>query len=284
LSINHCRHDCYCDDTQLYISGKPKDIDIIIEKLNEDLINVVNYMNHNFLQVNPNKTQLIVFGVPNVLKKLKVPNVLVDGEIISRSTVVKNLGVYIDEKLSFSDHVNKTISSIYRASFALRNAVDCLKASKVIELAKSLVFPIADYCCVVWGNCTQKLKQDLQKALNFTVKLVFGRKKYDHVSDLFKKYKLMNIEDRIHLFLSSQTYKCLNGLAPAYLNDEFYYRWSDRGNFSRVEVKPWKRAEGAKTFTHRAANLWNQLDQASKEAANIKKFTRKIKNKIKNSN
>ena len=71
---------------------------------------------------------------------------------ISRVKNVKFLGVILDEKISWKDHINyisKKISKCIAIMFKLKNIVskDTLKS-----LYYTLAYPYFTYCNVVWGN------------------------------------------------------------------------------------------------------------------------------------
>ncbi len=53
-----CFH-CFADDTQFYISSQPGETHQI-EKLTEYIVDIKNWMTSNFLQLNSEKTELII--------------------------------------------------------------------------------------------------------------------------------------------------------------------------------------------------------------------------------
>src|ERR1043165_4269824 len=66
-------HHLYADDTQLYISFSPSSFSTSIAKL----LNVVNlvsqWMSSNLLCLNPSKTEFIILGLPDQIKKIPDP-------------------------------------------------------------------------------------------------------------------------------------------------------------------------------------------------------------------
>ena len=55
----------------------------------------------------------------------------------------------------------------------------------------ALVISRVRYCLTVYGNGTQKNFDRLQKILNFAARVIFGRRKFDHVSDLRQKARVV---------------------------------------------------------------------------------------------
>ncbi len=83
-------YHCYADDTQLYLSFHPDD-PTIAARFSACLTDISCWMKDHHLQLNLAKTELIV-----------------GSSTISPLKTARNLGVVIDDKLNFSDHIAKT--------------------------------------------------------------------------------------------------------------------------------------------------------------------------------
>ena len=66
----------------------------------------------------------------------------------------------------------------------LSHARNCLPDGVIKVLVTALVILPINYCLTVYGNGTHKIFDRLQKILNFAARVIFGRRKFDHVSDL----------------------------------------------------------------------------------------------------
>jgi len=77
-----------------------------------------------------------------------------------------------------------------------------------------------------YGNATlvgipmYQLKRP-QSVLNAAARLVFSAPRRDHVSPLLLQLHWLKAPERIQYKLAVLVYKCLNGMAPSYLADEF---------------------------------------------------------------
>ena len=95
----------YADDTHLTFAGN--NIDIIEQKLNQDLISVSNWLVANKLTLNKSKTEFMVIGSRQRLGTfdrslaLKIDNVL-----IKQVGSTKSLGVHVDEHLTWNTHIS----------------------------------------------------------------------------------------------------------------------------------------------------------------------------------
>ena len=105
LSVpEHCKSACYVDDSKLYLSFPSSNINSAIANLNEELNNICSWCCRNSLLINPDKTKVLFIGVPQLLRRLPtVPDSML-GKEINPVTVTKDLGIYIDQSLTYNDH------------------------------------------------------------------------------------------------------------------------------------------------------------------------------------
>ncbi|KAJ8245152.1 hypothetical protein GJAV_G00274640, partial [Gymnothorax javanicus] len=108
ISRYDVKYHCYADDTQLYISFKPGEIDPLT-RLEMCLKAVKAWMTQNFLSLNPDKTEILVIGPKSLRDTFLKFSLNVDGLPVSAKAVVKNLGVTLDSELSLHCHINNII-------------------------------------------------------------------------------------------------------------------------------------------------------------------------------
>ena len=95
----------YADDTQLYIAVSPDDTGPL-DTLFNCILDIKSWMAANFLQLNQDKTEVLVIGPEGQREKL-----LTNLQDLKPSKTVKNLGVIFDSELSFIPHI-KNIKKI----------------------------------------------------------------------------------------------------------------------------------------------------------------------------
>jgi hypothetical protein len=96
----------YADDFQLYSSGCYSDVSNCILRLNGELERFYRWSLDNDLVLNGSKTQAIIFSrnvgrLPNPLAELTL-----GGEAIAYSACVKNLGIVMDDRFTWRNHVS----------------------------------------------------------------------------------------------------------------------------------------------------------------------------------
>ena len=138
----------YADDANIIITADTfAEIEVLFEQLSTAL---VSWVSNNGLLLNIRKTNYMIFT------KHRQPNIeslvlKVGGIHIERKTVARFLGVLIDDKLSFSQHITaiKTKMSRYIGTLYRLKHILPLKARLLIY--NSLVQSHLNYCSLVWG-------------------------------------------------------------------------------------------------------------------------------------
>ena len=73
-----------------------------------------------------------------------------DGIPMKRVQSAKSLGVYIDERLSWADHIDYLSQRISSAIAGLRQIRPYIPIQTAITIYRSLILPLLDYCDIVW--------------------------------------------------------------------------------------------------------------------------------------
>ena len=138
----------FADDSNLFINGT--DVRKIEMELNKELRNIASWLKINKLSLNVNTTQIMVF----TRKVNQIENIVlrVEGQTIERVTQTKFLGVIIDEKLIWRNHVNYISTKIANVIGILIKARFCLCKETLVSLCYTFIYPYLTYCHSVWGD------------------------------------------------------------------------------------------------------------------------------------
>ena len=253
----------YADDTQVLITGKKEELPELISRLERTLTTLDTWFQANGLKVNTSKTQLIAFGSRQNLRSLPSFQVTFRDAAILPVNGVKNMGITFDPHLSWDAHVSNVSRSCIGILVGLSHARHLLPNGIITTLVTALVLPHIRYCISVYGNGTQKNLDKIQKILNFAARTIFGRRKFDHVSDLREALGWLTAHQLTDAATLSMAHKIMATGEPDVLTGAFRTNRSVRARTTRQDELlhvPRSRTEaGKRRFSCRAPSLYNAL-------------------------
>ena len=86
----------------------------------------------------------------------------ISNDLIKRVHKAKYLGLVIDDKLSWKEHIGYISTKIRQNIGIMKRIKDCIPRDSLILLYRTLVEPYFRYCNTTWGNCGTSLLNKLQ--------------------------------------------------------------------------------------------------------------------------
>ena len=204
----------FADDTAIVITGK--DGVEVRRTGNEAMEEVVKWFNANHLSVNETKTEFMAFG------KNTGNSITVKGKEIQPSTKVRYLGVTIDQKLQFGEHIDNVTKKVRSGSYMLHCNKSLLSLSARLCVYHSLIKSHTEYCTLVWGNLGRKMDLNkLHTALKQGVRNVEKVGRLHHTGEIFKKHDLLKLQDTIDLQNVKICQEAIAGTLPGMISDLF---------------------------------------------------------------
>ena len=177
----------YADDTQILVSGKKSEFWDVVSQMERTLASLDAWFSANGLKVNAGKTQLMLLGSAQNLRQCPSFSVKFRDHDLTPVSEATNLGLTFDRTLSWDNHVTAVTRRCVGTLIGLSLLRSYLPIAVISALVSTLVLSQIRYCISVYGNGTKKNLSRLQKVINYAAKVIFGRKKFDHVSDLLEK-------------------------------------------------------------------------------------------------
>ena len=115
-------------------------------------------------------------------------NLYIDNSPLEKSGSFKFLGVIIDSKLTFHDHVNYVISKLSK-SRGIFYKLNYLPENVLLSLYYSLVYPYLNYCIEAWGSCCVSTMESLFLLQKKFIRVICGIGYYDSTSTAFSRLK-----------------------------------------------------------------------------------------------
>lgn len=195
-----------------------------------DYVNELNiYLSENKMCLNAKKSNVIIID-NSKSKRFSNLNVVINGEEIPKTNVSKLLGVLINEKADWSDHVDSIYIKACRKLFILRK-LKCFCFTK-LQLKNMYVLhirSIVEYCCVLWCNSltvkqTKKLVSVEKRALSIITGIYVCNRNYLNVC---KSLNISNLSERWNQLLMNFGLKTLK-------NDRFKH-WLEKYRIIRKD-------------------------------------------------
>ena len=139
----------FADDSNLFLSGTNPDE--LINKMNTELIKIVKWLEVNKLSLNLDKTHFMIFRKGK--SKVTINNDLMIKNVkIKQEQHTKFLGVILDQRLTFLNHIMLIKGKMARALGVLYKCKKSLKQNTLLTLYNAFLYPYINYCISVWGN------------------------------------------------------------------------------------------------------------------------------------
>ena len=145
----------YADDTTAYASNT----DISALELSLNKILRISHPASNYLSVNSKKTQAMILG-----KHSHEPALHIGDSVMEISGFLNILGVRIDDKLTFKDHLSTVLRKVYAKVGALRRLRKLVPADISLMLYKAYILPHIEYCSPLPLGINKTLNKKLESA------------------------------------------------------------------------------------------------------------------------
>ena len=209
----------------------------------------------------------MLLGSPQNLRTLPELKVKYRDHELSPVSSAKNLGIIFDRHLTWGDHITTLTKRCFGVLGGLSHLRGHLPPTVISVLVSALVISQVRYCIAVYGAGTRHNLSRIQKILNYAAKVIFGRKKYDHVSDLMCQLRWLSAENLVTYHSLCLLHKVRCHAEPEVLAGSLATVAEARGRDAAVSTRqdtllhvPRSRTEmGKRRFTCRAPAALNSL-------------------------
>lgn len=201
----------FADDIKLFSSiCSEKDCDA----LQSDVSSILQWCSSNRLPLNINKTKVIS------LTRRKNPlhfKYTLGNCIITRTDMIRDLGVLVDCKLTFSSHVTTICGTGFKMLGMISRLTRHFQAPEaILRLFCALVRPRLEFASVVWNHLTETESRRIEAVQRRLVRIVYDRYfhrrlYFDHHS-LLKILNLSTLDDRRHCRDAAFLQKLIQGV------------------------------------------------------------------------
>jgi hypothetical protein len=270
--IHQCIKDdviLFADDTAIFTSHE--NADTAIQQANNTMETIQEWYAANLLSINYKKSNFILFSPRKNNRRSDITEIKIKSNKISRVSNTKYIGLIIDEKLSWNEHINKQILSNLTKYFGVFYNIRHHLNIQLKRMAYfSCVYSKISYGLEIYGSCSDTLTSKIQVIQNKLLRTLLGTHRMHNTNDLHKQFNILKIKDAFKLSLVAFVHKCLNSDTATNahnLNDFFIpqthtYNTRRKANIIKHQVKS---NFGNSTSHFKGSTFWNELPTAIRD-------------------
>lgn len=271
--LDYCGVHMYADDVQLYISCLPSQINDCIGKLNHDLENINKWASINGLCLNAQKSKAIVISKQNY-DQSSLPTIHIGQSTIELVESAKNLGIVINNKLTWSNHINAVCGKTYSI---LRNLWISQYYTPIhvrMLLAKTYLLPTFLYGCELFASCDSICQNKLKVMFNNVARYIYGRTRFSSISQFSYQIYKVSFSSLLKCRSLQFLHKIIYNKQPQYLYDRLVFSRTNRGY--KINSIRYRKLISERHFFVNAIRLWNDLPSNIQTLSNARHFNSAI--------
>ena len=250
----------FADDTNIFCSGK--DLQKLSNLITQELYKLTDWFAANKLSLNVSKTNFMIFSNAKKVEELQVK---INNTAITRVNATKFLGVFIDEKLNWKEHIKFVKAKLSKSMFMLNRAKHVLQYDAMLMLYNCIVLPHLTYCCELWGNTYMTNLQGIVIIQKKIMRIVHGASYTAHTNMLFYKAKNLKFSDLVETNMAVIMHKAYYKKLPQNVQNFFSLNLKKEEERVTRQLNKFKLPKIRTTLkgmciSTRGVNFWNSLD------------------------
>jgi len=182
----------------------------VSDNLLPDLESLLRWSNRWFMDFNTSKTE----GLNICFTTQDTTSIKIDGFEIKDVECHKHLGLILNKKATWSDHIKSIHSKAIVRIGILRSFKYKFDRTTLETLYISFIRPTMEYASCVWDNCTLRDSQLLESLQTEAARICTGLPKYCSLKRLYTEIGWSTLDNRRTVRKLIMTYKLFNNLDP----------------------------------------------------------------------
>ena len=238
-------------------------------------------MYSNKLKVNAEKTGVLPVASTSRLSSVGRDSVDIGGKRIPFRSLVRNLGVHLDQTLSMQQHISSVCHAAYLELRRIASIRPYLTQSATAQLVSSAITSRLDYCNSILARLPLKQISRLQSPEQ-RCKTCLRKCRYDHVTPLLQELHWLPMKFRPQYKIATFVYRFFDGSLPGYHSQTLCAYEPTRNLRSSCEklLKVPKRNTktfGERSFSFLAPSVWNSLPSGLRNSSTLPLFKSRLK-------
>ena len=283
VSDLRCNINLFADDTSLFITVQnPTEAATLMQS---DIDKISAWARSWLVAFNPSKSESLV--VSRKRNMLTHPPLYMFDTAIPSVNNHKHLGIFLATDGSWHHHINYIKEKAWNRVGILRKFKYLLNRKSLETIYLSFIRPVLDYADVVWDNCTNYEKDELEKIQYEAARIITGCSRLVSIHNLMLESGLTQLKERRKNHKLTMFYKMVNNINPPYLSSLVpqtvgqTHRYNLRNNDNVTSIAA-RTSLYSSSFLPSSINDWNALPDEVKYASTLSTFKSLInKDKVK---
>ena len=204
----------FADDTSLFIIVDNPTTAALC--LNSDLEKLSRWAAIWLVTFNPSKNESLL--ISRKINKPIHPPLYMQNVQIQEVSSHKHLGLYFSNDCSWHQHIDYIKQKAWFRIHVMRKLKFKLDRKSLETIYLTFIRPLLEYGDVIWDNCTQYEKNELDKIQNEAARITTGTTKLVSLDNLYKEVGWQTLHRRRQDHKITLFYKMFNQLTPVYLS------------------------------------------------------------------
>ena len=266
----------FADDTSIIYEFDQ--VDDVTIRMNNDLRRISEWARTWLISFNAAKTKFMVISKSG---NVVIPCPVMDGVQIERVSSHRHLGVILNDKCTWSDHIEMLISKISSRIGVMRYLKKRLDRRSLRTIYIMYIRSKLDYADIIWDNCHENLASRLETIQNDCARIITGLPKPCPIRKLLDESRLEPLWKRRENRRMVLIYKMLRGLSPRYLqwllpddrmlNENYNFR-----NLYSLTPVPFQYAFYRDSVIPKSIRQWNLLEVDTRALPSVAAFKNRL--------
>ena len=182
----------FADDTSLFVIVENPDT--AARLINDDMNKIIVWAGKWLVKFNPVKNESFI--VTRKINKPVHPPIFMLNQQIKDVQFHKHLGVYLSTDCSWHKHIDYIKGKAWTRMNVMRKFKYTLDRKSLETIFITFIRPILEYADVIWDNCTQQEKNELEKIQLEAARIATGATKLVSVQKLYDETGWETLEIR----------------------------------------------------------------------------------------
>ena len=250
----------YADDNTPYAIAHSADS--VINILGKDMSILMKRFEDNSFIMNADKCHLLVNNHDEGV------SITIDEEVIKGSKTVKLLGITIDNRLHFEDHVSNICNKVSRKLHALARISNLMSTDHLRHILKAFIESQFSYCPLIWMSHSRTMNNRINRLHERAPRLVYNDTNLTF-QEMLELDNSFTIHHRNLQKFATEMYKVINNLSPTFMKNIFPRSNNPYNTRCQAEFESYNIRTvyyGCETITYRGPNTWALVPNSIKES------------------